>query len=67
MIVYNQQGVSLEEAKEKPFILEKDIQKLFEANLKAIMGLIGQFFLSHLGSNTHFFNFINHIKLNFSF
>ncbi|WP_426581248.1 DUF5655 domain-containing protein [Mucilaginibacter sp. R-33] len=39
MIVYNQQGVHLEEAKEKPFILEKDIQNLFEANLKAIMGL----------------------------
>jgi len=39
MIVYNHQGVNLEEAKEKPFVLERDIQNLFEANLKAIMGL----------------------------
>ncbi len=30
---------TLEEIKEKPFKLEKDIQQLFEANLAAIMGL----------------------------
>ena len=30
---------TLEEIKEKPFKLEKDIQRLFEANLAAIMGL----------------------------
>jgi len=34
----NQTGI-LKEVKEKPFKLEKDIQKVFEANLPAIMGL----------------------------
>lgn len=38
-MIYNQQGVNLEEAQEKPFVLERDIQNLFEANLKALMSL----------------------------
>lgn len=39
MILYINQTGKLKEVKEKPFKLEKDIQKLFEANLSAIMGL----------------------------
>ncbi len=39
MILYSKQTGKLEELKEQPFKLEKDIQKLFEVNLTAIMGL----------------------------
>ncbi len=38
MQLYHQQNVSLSNLKEKPFRLEKDIQKLFEANLEQITG-----------------------------
>lgn len=39
MTVYNFTDSKLQEVKEKSFLLEKDIQNIFEANLKAIMGL----------------------------
>jgi predicted transport protein len=39
MALYINQTGTLKEVKEKPFKLEKDIQKVFEANLYAIMGL----------------------------
>jgi hypothetical protein len=39
MALYTNQSGKLKEIKEKPFKLEKDIQKVFEANLVAIMGL----------------------------
>jgi predicted transport protein len=39
MALYINQIGKLKEVKEKPFKLEKDIQKVFEANLFAIMGL----------------------------
>ena len=39
MILYSNQTGVLKELKEKSFKLEKDIQKLFEVNLTAIMGL----------------------------
>ena len=39
MALYINQIGNLKEVKEKPFKLEKDIQKVFEANLPAIMGL----------------------------
>jgi len=39
MILYTNTTGQLKEVKEKPFKLERDIQKLFEANLPAIMGL----------------------------
>jgi len=39
MALYINQTGKLKEVKEKPFKLEKDIQKVFEANLYAIMGL----------------------------
>jgi len=39
MALYINQTGKLKEVKEKPFKLEKDIQKVFEANLFAIMGL----------------------------
>lgn len=39
MILYTKQTVSLKEVKEKSFKLEKDIQKLFEANLSILMEL----------------------------
>lgn len=39
MALYTNQAGRLKEVKEKPFKLEKDIQKLFEANLPDIMGL----------------------------
>ena len=39
MALYINQTGKLKEIKEKPFKLEKDIQKVFEANLSAIMGL----------------------------
>ncbi len=39
MALYINQTGKLKEVKEKPFKLEKDIQKIFEANLPAIMGL----------------------------
>lgn len=39
MALYINQTGKLKEVKEKPFKLEKDIQKVFEANLSAIMGL----------------------------
>jgi len=39
MALYINQTGKLKEAKEKPFKLEKDIQKLFEKNLATIMGL----------------------------
>lgn len=39
MILYSKQTGVLKELKEKSFKLEKDIQKLFEVNLTAIMGL----------------------------
>lgn len=40
MALYINQTGKLKEAKEKPFKLEKDIQKVFEENLSAIMGLV---------------------------
>jgi len=40
MALYTNQTGKLKEVKEKPFKLEKDIQKVFEENLSAIMGLI---------------------------
>ncbi len=39
MALYTNQSGKLKEVKEKPFKLEKDIQKVFEENLYAIMGL----------------------------
>jgi predicted transport protein len=39
MALYQNQSGKLTEVKEKPFKLEKDIQKVFETNLSAIMGL----------------------------
>jgi predicted transport protein len=39
MALYINQTGNLKEVKEKPFKLEKDIQKVFEANLSGIMGL----------------------------
>ena len=39
MALYTTQTGKLKEVKEKPFKLEKDIQKVFEANLSALMGL----------------------------
>ena len=39
MALYSNQTGKLKEVKEKLFKLEKDIQKVFEANLSAIMGL----------------------------
>ena len=39
MALYINQTGNLKEVKEKPFKLEKDIQKVFEANLPPIMGL----------------------------
>ena len=39
MALYTNQTGKLKEVKEKPFKLEKDIQKVFEANLSALMGL----------------------------
>jgi predicted transport protein len=39
MALYINQTGKLKEVKEKPFKLEKDIQKIFEANLYSIMGL----------------------------
>ena len=39
MALYTNQTGKLKEVKEKPFKLEKDIQKVFEANLYSIMGL----------------------------
>lgn len=39
MALYTNQTGKLKEVKEKPFKLEKDIQKVFETNLYAIMGL----------------------------
>lgn len=40
MALYINQTGKLKEVKEKPFKLEKDIQKVFEENLSAIMGLV---------------------------
>ena len=39
MALYINQKGNLQELKEKPFKLEKDIQKVFEANLFSLMGL----------------------------
>lgn len=39
MVLYINQTGKLKEAREKPFKLEKDIQKVFEESLYAIMGL----------------------------
>ncbi|MBC7381429.1 MAG: hypothetical protein H7296_00350, partial [Bacteroidia bacterium] len=39
MALYTNQSGKLNEVKEKPFKLEKDIQKVFEGNLSALMGL----------------------------
>lgn len=39
MALYNNKSGSLHEISEKPFKLERDIQKLFEENLKVLMGL----------------------------
>ena len=39
MILYLNQNGNLQEVKEKGFKLEKDIQKIFEANIGTIMGL----------------------------
>jgi predicted transport protein len=40
MALYTNQTGKLKEVKEKPFKLEKDIQKVFEENISAIMGLV---------------------------
>jgi len=40
MALYTNQTGKLKEVKERPFKLEKDIQKVFEENLSAIMGLV---------------------------
>ncbi len=40
MALYTNQTGKLKEVKEKPFKQEKDIQKVFEENLSAIMGLV---------------------------
>jgi predicted transport protein len=40
MALYTNQTGKLKEVKEKPFKLEKDIQKVFEENLSAIMGIV---------------------------
>jgi predicted transport protein len=40
MALYTNQTGKLKEVKEKPFKLEKDIQKVFEENLSVIMGLV---------------------------
>ena len=40
MALYTNQTGKLKEVKEKPFKLEKDIQKVFEENLSAIMALV---------------------------
>ncbi len=40
MALYTNKSGKLKEVKEKPFKLEKDIQKVFEENLSAIMGLV---------------------------
>lgn len=40
MALYNLTNGKLQEVKEKPFRLEKDIQTLFETNLMDIMGLM---------------------------
>ncbi len=40
MALYLNQTGTFKEVKEKPFKLEKDIQKVFEENLSAIMGLV---------------------------
>lgn len=40
MALYTNQTGKLKEVKEKPFKLEKGIQKVFEENLSAIMGLV---------------------------
>jgi len=40
MALYTNESGKLKEVKEKPFKLEKDIQKVFEENLSAIMGLV---------------------------
>ena len=39
MILYTNQSGKLKEIKEKPFRLERDIQKVFESNIATIMGL----------------------------
>jgi len=39
MTLYSKSNISLKEIKEKPFKLEKDIQKVFEKNLYILMGL----------------------------
>jgi len=39
MALYTNQSGKLKEVKEKPFKLEKDIQKVFEENLSALLGL----------------------------
>lgn len=39
MVLYSKNSGILTEVKEKPFKLERDIQKLFEANIFSIMGL----------------------------
>ena len=39
MILYSNQADKLKPINEKPFKLEKDIQKLFEGNLSVLMGL----------------------------
>lgn len=39
MQLFNHEGNKLNTLKEKPFTLEKDMQKLFEANLEAVTGL----------------------------
>lgn len=39
MILYNNNGLKLQQVKEKPFKLEREIQNIFENNLNSIMGL----------------------------
>jgi hypothetical protein len=39
MILYKNNGSRLEPAKEKPFKIERELQRLFELNLTQIMGL----------------------------
>jgi RecB family endonuclease NucS len=39
MILYSNTSTTLNQVKEKPFKLEKDIQNIFENNLQQVMGL----------------------------
>ncbi len=39
MILYNNNSSKLNQVKEKPFKLEREIQSIFENNLQEVMGL----------------------------